>query len=620
MGFNYDKHKSGEGHGSVWTAYSDLFLGLSIIFLLLYVTVSLRQGTDGIQQFFENQKLSQENQDLKQQLKTYETLKQDYLNKSASKQDAESYEELMSQLDLLQDKAQEEKVALEQQAVERDKKERALNKYQQMIRNIINSNLVAKGRIKNRDQVIENQDEKIEESEQEIKDLEASVAEKRAQLALGEKKVKDLNTNLSTRVAQLRNSYKAHKISLANFEKQKKAMEAEAQGKVAELKQKNQQVASALANMNQQLAQTTEQLEETSEQLGQTKAQLGTTSKRLGQTAAQLGQTKEQLSETNQKLGQTAAQLGQASAQLGQTTAQLGQAKEKLNQTNSKLAAAQQDLGKLGAERAALQGQIGKLKGDYEAQRGKEKAAFEAALAREKMTGAQRAAKEAAFKADADRKAKAMQDQMARLTGDMKETQELLARAQENLNARKKITDQIKRNFAAAGIKADVDAKTGDVVLSFGDQYFDTDRADLKPGMVNIIRQAVPTYSKSLFQDPKIASRISNVEIVGFASPTYKGKYIDPNSLDPSDRQAVNYNLDLSYARAKAIFSVVFDKNQMTFDHQKQLLPLVKVTGRSFLANPESVRGVANETHKSFCEKNDCAKLQRVIIKFNLKD
>jgi len=305
---------------------------------------------------------------------------------------------------------------------------------------------------------------------------------------------------------------------------------------------------------------------------------------------------------------------------LGQTTAQLGQAKEKLNQTNSKLAAAQQDLGKLGAERAALQGQIGKLKGDYEAQRGKEKAAFEAALAREKMTGAQRAAKEAAFKADADRKARAMQDQMAKLTGDMKETQELLAKAQENLNARKKITDQIKKNFAAAGIKADVDAKTGDVVLSFGDQYFDTDRADLKPGMVNIIRQAVPTYSKSLFQDPKIASRISNVEIVGFASPTYKGKYIDPNSLDPSDRQAVNYNLDLSYARAKAIFSVVFDKNQMTFDHQKQLLPLVKVTGRSFLANPQDSRGVANETHKSFCEKNDCAKLQRVIIKFNLKD
>jgi chromosome segregation ATPase len=585
VGFNYDKHKSSDGHGSVWTAYSDLFLGLSIIFLLLYVTVSLRQGTDGIQQFYENQKLVHENEDLKQQLKTYETLKQDYLNKAASKQEMTQYEELMDQLDLLQDKAQEEKVALEKQADEHEKKERALNKYQQMIRNIINSNMISKNRIKVRDQVINDQDTKIEQDQEEIKDLEQSVAEKRAQLALGEKKVKDLSQNLNTRVQQLRNSYKAHKISLANFEKQKKAMEAEAQNQMNNLKAKNQQVASALANMNKQLAETEEQLQETS-----------------------------------QKLGQTSAQLGQTTAQLGQTKEQLGQTKQQLNQVNQDLESAQANIGKLGAENQALAGKIAKAKGDFAAQRAKDKAAFDAALAREKLSGEAKAAREAAFKADADRKAKALQDQLAKLGNDMKATQGELARAQENLNARKKLTEQIKKNFQAAGIKADVDDRTGDVVLSFGDQYFDTDRSDLKPGMVNIIRQAVPTYSKSLFQDPKIAARIQNVEIVGFASPTYQGKYIDPRSLDPGDRAAINYNLDLSYKRAKSIFSVVFDKSQMTFEHQKQLLPLVKVTGRSFLANPEDNRGVANESHKSFCEKNDCAKLQRVIIKFNLKD
>ena len=592
MGFNYDRHKSAEGHGSVWTAYSDLFLGLSIIFLLLYVTVSLRQGTDGIQQFYENQKLVHENEDLKQQLKTYETLKQDYMNKSASKQEVTQYEELMDQLDLLQDKAHEEKIALEKEADEHEKKQRALNKYQQMIRNIINSNMISKNRIKVRDQVIEDQDTKIADDQEEIKDLEQSVAEKRAQLALGEKKMKDLNQNLATRVQQLRNSYKAHKMSLANFEKQKKAMEAEAQGQMNALKQKNQQVATALANMNKQLEETNEQLEETNQQLGQTKNQ-------LGQTTAKLGQAKEQLGQANQQLGQT---------------------KQQLNQVNQDLESAQANIGKLGAENQALAGKIAKAKGDFAAQRAKDKAAFDAALAKEKLSGDARAAKEAAFKADADRKAKALQDQLAKMGNEMKATQGELARAQENLNARKKLTEQIKKNFQAAGIKAEVDERTGDVLLSFGDQYFDTDKSDLKPGMVNIIRQAVPTYSKSLFQDPKIASRIQNVEIVGFASPTYQGKYIDPRSLDPGDRAAINYNLDLSYKRAKSIFSVVFDKSQMTFEHQKQLLPLVKVTGRSFLANPEDNRGVANESHKSFCEKNDCAKLQRVIIKFNLKD
>lgn len=554
MSFNYSKHKNAGDHGSVWTSYSDLFLGLSIIFLLLYVTVSLRQGTDGIQQYHENQKLVKENDDLKQQLKVYETLKQDYLTKSASEQEVDSYEELMSQLDLLQDKANEEKQALRKQALENEKKERALNKYQQMIRNIINSNLIAKNRIKTRDQMIVNKDQQIATNEEEIQNLEQSVAEKRAQLTLGEKKIRDLNQNLEQRLSQLRNAYKAQKMTQKNFEKQKKALEAETQNRIAVLRQKNQAVAQQLNAVNQQLSQTSNQL-----------------------------------------------------AQAEQNINQLGQANTALQ-------------GKLAAEKAAAAGKIAQLQGEFEAQRGRDRAAFEAALAREKLTGAQRAAREAAFKAEADRKAKALADQIAGLNGRIRATEGELARAQENLNARKKLADQIKRNFAQAGVKADVDERTGDVLLSFGDQYFDSGSADLKPGMVNIIRQAMPTYSKSLFQDPKVASKIQNVEIVGFASPTYKGKYIDPRSLDPSDRKAIDYNMDLSYARAKSIFNVVFDKNKMTFEHQKQLLPLVKVTGRGFLANPEDQRGVASDSTKSFCERNDCAKLQRVIIKFNLKD
>lgn len=467
MSFNYEKHKQSGDHGSVWTSYSDLFLGLSIVFLLLYVTVSLRQGTDGIQAHFENQKLAKQNEDLKQQLKVYETLKQDYLENSASEQDRDSYEELMSQLTLLQDKANEEKKALREQALENEKKEAALNKYQQMVRNIINTNLVAKGRIKTRDTMIKTKDKEIATNQVEIKNLEQTVAEKKAMLALGEQKIENLNQSLKKQIKQLRRSYKQQKMSQKSFEKQKKELEAETQKQVAALQEKNNDVES---------------------------------------------------------------QLQEANAQLGET--------------HSKLVASEQ--------------QLGATKGE-------------------------------------------------------------LARAQANLNARKQLAAQIKRNFAAAGLEADVDSKTGDVLLSFGDQYFDTGRADLKPQMLSIIKQTIPTYSKSLFQDPKIAKKIQNVEIVGFASPTYQGRYIDPQSLDPNDRKAIDYNLDLSYARAKSIFNVVFDKNKMSFAHQKELLPLVKVTGRSFFSNPEDRRGPAGET-KSFCDKNDCAKLQRVIIKFNLKD
>ncbi len=554
MSFNYQKHKGSDGHGSMWTSYSDLFLGLSIIFLLLYVTVSLRQSTDGIQSHIESQKIAHENEDLKQQLKVYEALKQDYLDKSATKDDSASYQELMDQLDLLQSKADQEKNELRKQAMDHEKKERALNKYQQMVRNIINSNLVAKGRIKTRDQLIVNKDQQLESNQAEIQTLAQTVGEKKAQLALGEQKIAGLNSSLDQKLKMLKASFKHQKITQKNFEKQKKQLEKETGSQVEALRQKNQAVA-------------------------------------------------QQLSTVNQQLSKTSGELNQAQANVSK----LGEEKSALQ-------------GKMQAEQVAYSNQINKLQGDFNGQRAKDKTAFESALAKEKLSGAAKAAREAQFKAEADGKARALAGQIAKLNGQMKATEAALANAQENLNARKKLASQIQKNFAAAGVKADVDLGTGDVLLSFGNNYFDRDRAELKPEMLAILQKTIPAYSKSLFQDPKVASKIQNVEIVGFASPTYKGKFIDPRSLDPKDRIAVNYNLDLSYSRAKSIFNVVFDQSKMTFQHQKELLPLVKVTGRSFLSNPNAGRGLAAESSKSFCEKNDCAKLQSVIIKFNLKD
>ena len=50
--------------------------------------------------------------------------------------------------------------------------------------------------------------------------------------------------------------------------------------------------------------------------------------------------------------------------------------------------------------------EVDALKNGFAAQQGKDKAAFESALAKEKLSGDQRAAKEAAFKAEGERKNK----------------------------------------------------------------------------------------------------------------------------------------------------------------------------------------------------------------------
>lgn len=553
MGLNYDKHKNHHNQDSMWTSYSDLFLGLSIVFLLLYVTASLRQGTEGVKQHMEYQKMVKESEDLRQQIKVYNNLKQNYLETQASNDEQEAYKDLMDKLNLLQDDAKEERAKLQNEAAENQKKEIALNKYQQMVRNIINSNMIAKSRIKNRDSLIDTKDDEISDQKTEIADLEKSVAQKKAQIAAREAKIEELDSSLEKRMKQLKNAYKNEEISKKKFEAQKLALEQDTQKRVSQLKAQNQQVAQQLQKMNAELDQTNSKLTDTSKKLAQAEGENSELQKELQNAAGK------------------------------------------------------------------HQSEVAQLKGAFDQQRARDKAEFDKQMAKEKLSGDQRAKREAQFRADADRKAKELEGRLGNLDQKYKDTQRDLAKAMANVNQKKNLAKDIKTRFAANGIKAEVDPDSGDVVLSFGDQYFDNGRAELKAKMAKILEQAMPVYSASLLDNPKVAEKIQNVEIVGFASPTFKGKYIDPSSLSPSDREAVNFNLDLSYQRARSIFNYVFDKNKMSFKHQQDLLPLVKVTGRSFLAN-ERDKASAGSKSEAFCQKNDCAKLQRVIIKFTLKD
>lgn len=479
MRWNNDHRRTPSNHDSMWTSYADLFLGLSVVFLLLYVSASLRQGTEGIRQYLNNKQLSKENEDLKQQLKVYNSLKQNYLESEASKDEQQTYEMLMAKLDLLKDEANSEKVKLREAATDNEKKEAALNQYQQVVRNIINANMLSKARIKNRDVLITKKEDTIEGQSQEIGGLHGQLAEKRKELEKSEQQLAKLDKALQKKLKQLKSAYKANQLTEKIYQQRGEALREENAKRMAELESRKRQAESELASLGEQLSQKAEQ---------------------------------------NKQLNQ----------------------------------------------------QIGSLKNETV-----------------------RAAKE-----------------VHQLKGD-------LAKAQENLNARKALAKTIQGRFQAGGVKADVDARTGDVLLSFEGEYFDTGIADLKPGMRTVLEKAMPSYAQSLFEDPKISSKIENVEIVGFASPTYRGKYVDPSQLKAKDREAVNYNLDLSYKRARSIFDHMLTR--MQFQYKQPLLRLVKVTGRSFLTEKDK-REPANEAESTFCNKVDCAKQQTVIIRFKLKD
>jgi len=565
MSFNYQKNKEGHSNDSFWTSYSDLFLGLSTIFLLLYVISSLRTSTDAIRSQVESQKLSMEVEELKGQLKMYENVKNEYMN-NAPKDEVQEYQELMDKLTLLQDDAKTEKDKLIEQALENDKKAKALNKYQQMVRNVMNANKMAKSKIVNRDDLIKDQDEEIEVKKGEISDLQKDVQQKKALIAEGERKIDEANNYLKTKQSELKQALRANKISREKYN-----------ARIAQVKAENDKRVNQLAMANEKY---NEQLEEASGQ--------------LKQANAQLAQTNEQLSQTQ---GQLSATQGMLDKKEGEVKGLYGALQKQASEGQAKIAA---------------------MQSGFAAEKAREKAAFESELGRNKAMGAaEKARREGEFKAAMAAKDKQFGDKMAALGGQLKDTEGQLAKARAELEARRAVADEVKKGFAKAGVKADIDMETGDVVLDFGQAYFDSDSDHLKNEMKNVLEKAMPIYSKSLFGNPKISDKITAVEIVGFASPTYKGRFIDPKSQKAEDKQAIKYNMDLSYRRANAIFGYVLDDNNVRFEHQKELVGLMKVSGRSFLEVMNvNTRDVANAGE--FCKKNDCKKAQRVIIRFNV--
>lgn len=472
MGFEYRSKKNQHNQDSMWTSYSDLFLGLSVIFLLLYVTASLRQGTDGVRQYLENKELEKENSDLKQQLNVYNSLKNSYLNNQTSENEQATYDRLMNKLDLLQDESRNEKNELQVKAKENEEKEKALNQYQQIIRNIINANLIAKARINSRDEVITKKEGVIQEKSLEISSLESDLKKKSSEIESSKNKISKMEQSLKQNLNELNAAYKNKRISEERFKEQQEIFKQETNNKIALLKQQN-------------LLRETE-----------------------------IDDIKEQ--------------------------------------------------------QVALQSKLAQTEGKYSATK-----------------------------------------------SELSKTKVILDKARENLQARKKIAQSIKGKFREMGIDAEVDTGTGDVLLGFGTEYFDTGQAKLKPGMKKVLEKALPTYAQSLFEDPKISEKIENVEIVGFASPTFNGKYVDPSTLNKKDRLAVTFNLDLSYKRARSIFDYLYTNTD--FQHKQRLMPLVKVTGRSFLGDKND-HEATKESAADFCQRNDCAKKQTVIIKFKLRD
>lgn len=576
MGFDYDKIKSSD-EGSYWASYSDLFMVLSLVFLLLYVVASLKSGTQGVMKDAEFKQLARERDDLKQQIKVYNTLKEDYLETGATASEQEGYEKLMGKLVLLKEEAKDEKDKLRQAAQENEAKEEALNEYQQMVRNIINNNMVSQARIKRRDKTIVKKNVDIKDKKKQITKLEDTMAQKEKEVRQSEVEIKRVNKKLEINIAQLKTSYMTNRITKQKMQESIKKIKQQNKMKVSQLKAVTQQT-------KQEIAKITKVLDQSQQRLGKAQQRLQSQSQKLSQLVAEKNKFREKIETMNDEFDE---QLKKEKAQFeSEVRKQRLSAKAKAQKLAQfrKDAKAKQD--QLSRDIASMEAQAEKVQGDLD----------KTLLAKNELS----------------KKAKSLEGSNKNLSKD-------IARLKEMADARNKVIRKIASNLKKAGIEASVDGKSGDVIISFGEEYFDSGKASLKPGMEQVLKRFMPTYSSSLLSDPETADKIQSIEIVGFASPTYKGKYVDPKSLKAGNKEAMNYNLDLSYYRARSIFDYVFDTTKMQYRHQKDILPIVKVTGRSFLAEGENPKDAADLSQKEYCKKYDCKKSQRVMIKFNMQ-
>lgn len=482
------------------SSYSDLFAAISFCFLFLYVVATLQGSIDHMQQQRESTVAQQKKIDAViekyEKLLAAHQLEKDKYLETAQETEKKAYEEALKNLHHLSSQEETRKQQLARELGEAEEKAKALSDYQQLIKNIVESNLALK---------------------QKVADKELQLEQNKIEF---EQKTKDrYKGELKYQVKQ------AKKLAQQEFE-----------AKLAEEKARFE------ASLQEQEGAKSAQLQELESRYQQEVASVRSEKARTQQEKSQL---KTQLAKLAKEREEAIRQLEDShSSRVAQLEGQFKTREEQLQAT---------------------------------AQRAQESA-------------------------------KTAQYNLAK------------ARAKEEIH--KAIVSSLEREFAKNGISATIDRSTGEVTLNFLKVYFDLGQHQLKSEMEVDLAKFMPSYAKAIFSDKRNAAAIDHIEVIGFASPTYDKKYVDPSTLKAQSLDAVSYNLDLSYKRAKSIFKHIFNQKKLNYEHQDEIFRLTKVSGRSFLEGEAAggrMPASGRLSREEYCAQFDCKKQQKVVIKFHLK-
>ena len=407
------------------------------------------------------------------------------------------------------------------------------------------------------------------------------------------------------------------------------------QAKLTKIELEKSDMAKANSNLSLENRGLEEELSEYTKYIGQLKDQLAV----MQGKNAELENTNEDLEEQKHgmeaKIKQLADDLGGMKNKLSSIDSNnknLSDDNNILNQEKGKLAG---ELDKLGKEMGGLQDEMGGLKDTIAKLVGENKK-----LGNQNENIGQAKKNLESELADLDKKVNKLNNEIDKLDKQNKEKDEkvqTLAQNNKDLEqkvkdlgdrekARNKLCDELEKAFKKNNVPAEVDAEKGEIVIPFEESYFDYDSDKLKVAMKEKLDRAIPIFSQTIFKQ-KEGSRVKSMEMIGYASPIYKGERMEVGKIDKFNREGMEYNMDLSYRRARSIFKYIFNPDELQFNHQGKMLKMTYLSSNSYivsdlkpLPNKDSIK-VPNYLSKGrqYCKKYNCADWHKVTIRFNIE-
>jgi chromosome segregation ATPase len=580
---------SNKDDSSVWSSYSDLFTNVAIIFLVMFVFALIKSGVNQIEQAQMKRKHESE------------------LKGKLSKKEMDQNQKRISDIQKKVEEMKEYENIIDSKVQELNTYAKKLQENKDVLKTVIESQL-------KQDQLLKTAQETIEKEKEERAEKEIALQEAQLRINLLNDELERMNNDvrqkediLNQKIEQKNAQAKSREEKLknlvaANAKENEKRIET-LKNEITEIKEESSKI------ITQKERELTHKIQTLDQQLVNAKDQARTLANEL---TTKKNESQSQVNLVN-NLQQQFSQLERQLKANEQAREKLKFEKEMLH-TTTQIALSQNE--QLRKDHDALKRNLGKAEGQGKG----------LSERLHKLENQLRQSETLAtdWKKAYENKLNEANQLMRDLTKSQKSFSEL-AKTMSALkdSVKNDVTNKLISKFKENNLSAQVNKKTGEVVLLSGEGFnFEKGSAKLSSEGKSILKKIIPVYTAVLFEDQKIVNQLASVNMEGHSSPSFGGKYVSP---EDQNTEAYAFNLRLSAMRAASVAQYLMGNEIGDYPFKSKMKTYLQAVGfgymKPIMMEPSVQRGPASlDPASQDCGPWDCGRSQRVQINFLLKD